>query len=144
VELRKLGDRGFRIHCGETARPIGGTDVNGDGFSDVVIQSDGLLYVLFGSGAGVRFIRGDANADGRVDLSDAVTILGHLFLGTAKPACLDAADTDDTGKVEITDAIHLLGALFLGQGSIPAPYPSCGLDETPGGPGCAASTCSKP
>jgi RNA polymerase sigma-70 factor (ECF subfamily) len=77
-----------------------------------------------------RFVRGDANADANVDLSDAVSTLGYLFLGNGAPACLDAADTDDSGKVEITDAIFLLGALFLGTNTIPAPYPSCGLDPT--------------
>ena len=35
-----------------------------------------------GGGATCSSVNGDVNADGRVDLSDAVTILGYLFLGS--------------------------------------------------------------
>jgi hypothetical protein len=76
------------------------------------------------------FQRGDSNGDGKVDLSDAVTTLGFLFVGTGNPTCLDAADADDSGRVEITDAIFLLGALFLGTNVIPPPHPDCGADPT--------------
>ncbi len=79
---------------------------------------------------GLELLRGDTNADSKVDLSDAVSTLGYLFLGNTTLLCLDAADTDDSGKVEITDAIFLLGALFLGTNTIPAPYPDCGADPT--------------
>jgi hypothetical protein len=85
---------------------------------------------------GRGFLRGDANRDGKVDLSDAVAALGFLFLGTGEPACLDAADADDSGVVEITDAIYLLGALFLGTKSVPEPYPACGNDPTADALGC--------
>jgi hypothetical protein len=86
------------------------------------------------------FLRGDSNFDGKVDLSDAVTTLGHLFLGLGEPKCLDAEDADDSGTVEITDPILLLGSLFLGQVSPPAPFPECGLDPTPAdGLGCMGS-----
>jgi hypothetical protein len=79
---------------------------------------------------GVSFLRGDSNGDGKVDLSDAVATLSHLFLGGAAPACFDAADADDGGTLVITDAIFLLGALFLGTKEIPAPFPDCGTDPT--------------
>lgn len=75
-------------------------------------------------------LRGDSSSDGRVDLSDAITTLGYLFLGNSSPVCLDAVDADDSGLVEISDAIYLLGALFLGTNTIPPPFPSCGPDPT--------------
>ena len=72
------------------------------------------------------FVRGDANASGRVDLSDAIYILGFLFLGNpTEMACLDSADIDATGSVDLTDAIYLLHHLFLGGREPPAPYPAC-------------------
>lgn len=37
------------------------------------------------------FLRGDANASGKVDLSDAVFTLNWLFLGGLAPSCPDAA-----------------------------------------------------
>ncbi len=78
-----------------------------------------------------RFLRGDTNADGGVDLSDAVATLGYLFSGGAAPTCQDAADADDSGKLELTDAIYTLSYLFLGSAEPPAPGPvECGYDET--------------
>jgi PKD repeat protein len=77
------------------------------------------------------FRRGDANADGKVDISDAIAILGYLFGGGDGPACLDAADANDDGKVDISDAIYLLAHLFLGGPAPPAPGPiACGGDPT--------------
>ncbi len=82
------------------------------------------------------FIRGDTNQDGAYDIADAVATLGSLFLGGFLPPCADAADADDDGAVDISDAVFTLGCLFLGSTCPPAPHPRCGLDETPGGPGC--------
>ena len=44
-----------------------------------------------------HFLRGDATADGNLNLTDAVFTLNHLFLGGPAPDCADAADADDNG-----------------------------------------------
>ncbi|MBI4603495.1 MAG: VCBS repeat-containing protein [Planctomycetes bacterium] len=101
---------------------------------------------------GTSFVRGDANVDGMVDLSDAVTVLGVLFLGTPGTVpCQDALDADDSsGQLEITDAVYLLQFLFSGGSPPPAPYPDCGLDPTADGvtcygyPPCAARLFAPP
>jgi hypothetical protein len=85
---------------------------------------------------GAAFRRADANADGKVDISDGVSILGYLFLGGSPPTCLDAADADDSGGLEITDAIYVLNHLFVGGPAPPAPYPDCGGDATEDGLEC--------
>jgi len=79
-----------------------------------------------------RFRRADTDGSGVLDLTDAVGILGYLFLGAGTPACLDAADVDDSGVVELTDAIVSLGFQFLG-GVPPAPpgASACGADVNP-------------
>ena len=88
------------------------------------------------------FIRGDANGDRIVDLSDAITVLGHLFLGGDEVTCPDALDADDSGDLEVTDAIRLLNYLFLGGGPPPLPFPRCGWDLTAAdGLGCWAAPC---
>jgi hypothetical protein len=80
---------------------------------------------------GPTFLRGDANADGSLDISDAAEILGHLFGGSPAPGCLDAADSNDSGAVDMTDAIHLFGHLFAGGAGPPAPGAvTCGADPT--------------
>ena len=76
------------------------------------------------------FIRGDANSDEIVDISDSLKVLSFLFLGESV-ICPDAVDADDSGLLDITDPIHLLTFLFLGGLDIPAPYPESGDDPTP-------------
>jgi hypothetical protein len=92
----------------------------------------------------VTFRRGDANSDGKVDISDAVAVLGLLFLGGVTQSCPDAADADDSGRIELTDAVVVLQALFVrGAASIPAPGTSiCGSDPTADQlPECKSSGC---
>jgi hypothetical protein len=79
----------------------------------------------------VGFVRGDANADGAVHVSDAVRILMYLFMGAPPPPCLDAADSNDDGEVAMTDAILILMDFFIPDTRIPAPGPyGCGRDPT--------------
>jgi hypothetical protein len=85
------------------------------------------------------FRRGDSDADGTVNITDAVRTLGFLFQGLVDPPCVDAADADDSGFLNITDAIFTLGFLFLGGDPIPPPGTmSCGPDPSADALGCAA------
>ncbi|MBI4603842.1 MAG: hypothetical protein HY721_17950 [Planctomycetes bacterium] len=81
------------------------------------------------------FIRGDANGDFKVDISDAVKTLRYLFSGD-EIGCADAADIDDSGVVQITDPIVLLDHLFRGGSAPPPPFPDAGPDPTPDALGC--------
>jgi hypothetical protein len=77
-----------------------------------------------------RFRRGDANGDGRVDVSDPISILGYLFSGDAALPCSDAADANDTGIVDLSDAVYTLVFLFQGGREPPSPFTACGEDAT--------------
>ncbi len=86
-----------------------------------------------------KFVRGDADADGGINITDPVYVLGFLFLGGLTPPCLDAADADDSGSsaIDITDPVYLLNFLFLGGPAPPPPSSgsefdprNCGLDPT--------------
>lgn len=81
------------------------------------------------------FLRGDANGDLSLDLSDAVKTLLHLFAG-GDLSCPDAADVDDDGALRISDPIALLDFLFRGGGPPPPPFPSPGEDPTADALGC--------
>ncbi len=86
-----------------------------------------------------RFRRGDANSDGVVDISDAVTSLGYLYLGGETPGCLKAADANDDGQVDISDPVLTLTDLFspLSGTRLPLPGPfACGTDPSPDQLGC--------
>ena len=85
------------------------------------------------------FHRGDPDGDGKVELTDAIFLFSHLFLGGAEPGCRDSADANDDNELDISDGIFLLGYLFLGGAPPPAPGPpplSCGGDPDPPGLGC--------
>ena len=90
------------------------------------------------------FVRGDANDDGNVDLSDAVCLLGYLFLGTCSIRCMDSADVNDRAviaaqPIDISDAVFLLAGLFLGGRTPPPPFANCGVDPTTDVLGCNSS-----
>ena len=61
---------------------------------------------------------GDANMDGRLDISDSQAISSFLFGGEVATPCYPAADVNNSGRVDIADAIYLAKHLFLGE---PAP-----------------------
>ncbi len=66
-----------------------------------------------------EFARGDGNGDGAIDLSDAIFVLGFLFLGTPAPKCSPIADGNADGIVDIADPIFVLGFLFSGTAAPP-------------------------
>jgi hypothetical protein len=87
----------------------------------------------------IHFHRGDANADGKLDLTDAFFLLDSLIRGDKRPTCMESADSDNDGAVTISDAILLLNFLLAGGRPPAAPGPTrspCGLDpDEPGSPG---------
>jgi hypothetical protein len=64
-----------------------------------------------------------------VDISDAIVIIGYIFLGTQSD-CHDALDCNDSGNIDISDAIHHFNTLFQGGPPPPPPFDTCGLDPT--------------
>ena len=89
-----------------------------------------------------QFRRGDSNASGGVNISDAITLLDHVFRGQPI-ACADAGDFDDLGTLEIGDAVLLLFYLFLGLDPPATPGPNrCGEDvATDDLPKCNGAGC---
>ena len=89
-----------------------------------------------------KFLRGDVNNDGTLNITDPINILGFLFLGNPTDLqCEDAADANDSGNINITDSIHLLNYLFNpnptdGTDKIPLPYPDKDSDPTADSIGC--------
>ncbi|NRA75451.1 MAG: hypothetical protein HRU16_05865, partial [Planctomycetes bacterium] len=88
------------------------------------------------AGSSAAFIRGDANQDLTIDISDPIIVLDYLFGSTLVLPCEDAADSNDDGYLDIADAIKVLQYLF-GSGSAPAaPFPDPNFDTTPDNLGC--------
>lgn len=78
------------------------------------------------------FVRGDANQDGGLDITDPIFALTYLF-GNGPADCLMALDGNDDNTVDLSDAIYLLSYLFGGGSGPTNPNPDCGQDLTPGG-----------
>jgi len=103
-------------------------------------QGREVVDALVFNAPGVNFLRGDANADCAVDLSDGVSALGWLFSGDAEPGCVDA---NDSGDVDLSDAVYIFGFLFLADPAPSAPGPhACGPDPSVDEISCQASPCS--
>ena len=86
--------------------------------------------------SGGPFIRGDANQDLSVDISDPIMLLEYLFGSGIPLTCPDAADGNDDGELNIADAVGILQFLFNNAGPLPAPYPDAGEDPTSDSLGC--------
>jgi len=91
----------------------------------------------------VRFFRGDADGNDRVNVSDAVLILMSLVGALPRRfECEDVLDADDDGQLLMTDGIHLLNWKFNAGPALPAPFFSCSIDPTDDGlAACAQSNC---
>ena len=76
-----------------------------------------------------RFLRGDVDSNGEVDMSDASVVINWLFRGGDEPGCLDAADANDDGEVNISDASAILSYLFMG-GELAEPAVEAGVDAS--------------
>lgn len=123
----------YRDGLAGQARPI----TNGlsiDGGSEIPCMRG--LTIRFVPRPPSPFSRGDANHDGTLDVSDAVSILHGLFHGEPTIHCEDAADSNDDGKLDISDAIHAFGYLFLGGPPPPSPFPYEGDDPSEDGLSC--------
>jgi len=115
---------------------------SGEGFSTLWDSSDDggagwythdlyplQLRVTAGGGSDEpRFLRGDCDASGAIDLTDAVFLLLYNFAGGPRPTCLAACDSDGDGQATgaVTDAVYLLMYAFLGGSPPVLPFPACG------------------
>lgn len=79
----------------------------------------------------VWFVRGEVNASGSVDLSDAITLLDWLFNAGSEPDPIEAGDVNADDQIDIADPIYLLSFLFHGGNPIPAPFPERGPAPRP-------------
>ena len=99
------------------------------------LGSPGVHALKLPPGAGGLQMSGDANQDGRMDISDAVALLGHLFVGVPAALPCDDGPARDGGNVslldhngdaeiDLADAVSLLIYMFQ-QGAEPAGGINC-------------------
>jgi hypothetical protein len=120
---------GFVACLGAPTAPVSNILTDADGKSLLVAAVDGEACVR----RRPAFRRGDANGDGRFDISDPITILRCLFLESNCALCADAGDANDDGFMNIADPSYLLNWRFLAGPQPPLPFPECGADVTADG-----------
>jgi hypothetical protein len=112
-------------------------DWNGDGSPDLAVEKDvdlddepnlNLVQFLFLDLDAVTIgdqVPNDCNQDGKLDIGDAICLLGHLFQGQPSELPCAGGTVDDRGnvalldcdgnqRVDLTDAICVLAWLFQG------------------------------
>ncbi|MBI4602254.1 MAG: hypothetical protein HY721_09865 [Planctomycetes bacterium] len=106
---------------------------------NLVMLGDRAVRPVLGEEGGVDirrgFIRGDANKDDGVDISDSVWLLQYIFRGGPIPPCKDAADANNDTRLDISDPIWLLNYLFKGGPQPSEPFPQAGVDPSDDGKG---------
>lgn len=125
--------------CSTTPGPqfAGNNRVLIDFESDLVEQLNaGVVFV----GRGPRFVRGDCNSDGLVDLTDVVVGFEVTFLGGGT-LCQDACDVNDDGGLDLLDTIYLLNHVLSGGPVPPAPSAKRGPDPTEDSLDCEPTPC---
>ncbi len=91
----------------------------------------------------LRFIRGDADESGEVNVHDAIVVLGHLFLGGALDCPLRCKTDASDSPLMVSDAVAILAYLFIGGPPPAPPFPACdaaaGFDDA----ACLAPACGE-
>ena len=78
-----------------------------------------------------EFVRADSNADGEIDISDAILTMEFLFLpGRRSLKCQRSADADSNDELDLMDSIFTLRYVFLGTAEPSDPFPRCGRTRT--------------
>jgi outer membrane protein assembly factor BamB len=66
------------------------------------------------SAVDVPFTHGDANADGKISVTDAVYLINYLFRSGLSPIPRGAGDVNCDGNITVSDVVYLVNYLFRG------------------------------
>ena len=66
-----------------------------------------------------KYLKGDANGDGKVTITDAVAVVNYILNTTQAKFIKSAADIDSNGEITITDAVGIVN-IILNSSSEPA------------------------
>ena len=60
------------------------------------------------------FMRGDADGDGQINVSDVIYLINYLYKGGPQPVPLESGDANSDGIINSADIVYLINYLFVG------------------------------
>jgi hypothetical protein len=104
-----------------------------------------LFVVSLGRAGGQPFFRGDADGNGRVNVSDAVIVIQEIVLNFSPPRfdCDDLRDVNDDGALNVADGLPILMYIFQDGPEIAPPFRACATDPTEDALDCRQSNCAQ-
>lgn len=85
----------------------------------------------------VAYLRGDANADGDIDIADGIWILNFLWQGGPASPCAAAQDANGDGMGDTSDAMYIIFYQLLDGPAPVGNFPNCDFADVAD---CAMST----
>jgi Dockerin type I domain len=129
IFLSNVGSTGsFRLVCDNVGQSGGknssssfiiGMSSGGQSFGGGTIASS-TFQIRPGIINTATVIAGDANADGRINVGDAVFLINYIFKSGPAPSPLEAGDANCDFRVNVGDAVFLINYIFKG-----GPKPIC-------------------
>ncbi len=135
----ELGGEGFFVGYVASLSGDAGKVIPATPSPDDACPSSELIAVTLGGG--VRFNRGDANGDDRINVTDGVLVIQNIAGGlpSSFPNCPAILDVNGDGTNDLSDGVYLLGYIFTKDSPLPpAPFRTC---ESGAGE-CAESNCA--
>lgn len=127
AQVTQVGLEDLRIVVPEEALLGRYPDLRTEDPAGMGFTAHGLLELI---DARSGFVRGDADGDGRLSMTDAVlTVLDAIGRRQVDGNCPAALDADESGEIDLSDAVRLLRYLFAYGDPPPPPYPACGPDS---------------
>ncbi len=103
----------FNLAGGEGVTNLEFTTINDYELGISTHLGDYVPEELSGSITISNALRGDANADGAVNVSDAVHIINYVFVGGLPPATQCAGDANNDGLINVSDAVFIINYVFV-------------------------------
>jgi hypothetical protein len=108
----------YDVFVTKTDGPYQIRDMYTDSVVDYVNGTGDYFTIYLGPGEGKllrleRYIRGDVNGDGVINVADVVYLINYLFIDGPAPQPLAAGDANCNEVVDIVDVVYLINYLFI-------------------------------